>query len=124
MQKLFIQKSFNAIVNQSDVKRNLHRKTSRAYHACQLKLLQEEILFKQSRMKTLEKDFNPQKRKLGRRLGIIYYTHVCCLFLNKNDKKLKNQQDIHSKKLFNLGMSHLKRHTTVKRYYLIILLMY
>ena len=34
---------------------NLHLKTSRAYHACQLKLPREEISFKQSRMKSLEK---------------------------------------------------------------------
>ena len=40
-------------------------------------------------MKTLEKDFNTHKRKLRRTLGIIDYTHICCLFLNKNDKKLK-----------------------------------
>ena len=73
---------------------NLHLKTSRAYDTCQLKLLREEISFKQSRMKTLEKDFSTRKRKLRGTLGIIDYTHVCCLFLNKNDKKLKNQQNI------------------------------
>ena len=88
--------------------RNLHLKTSRAYHACQLKLLREEISFKRSRIKTLENDFNTPKRKLRGILGIIDYTHVCCLFLNKNDKKLKNQQDIHSKKLFNLGIESSK----------------
>ena len=81
---------------------NLHLKTSRVYHACQLNLLREEISFKQSRMKTLEKDFNTRKRKLRGVLGIIDYTHVRCLFLNMNDKKLKNQQDTHSKKLFSL----------------------
>ena len=86
----------------------LHLKTSRAYHACQLKLLREEISFQQSRMKSLEKDFITRKRKLRGTLGIIDYTHVCCLFLNKNDKKLKNQQDIHSKKLFNLGTESSK----------------
>ena len=59
-------------------------------------------------MKTLENDFNTRKRKLRGILGIIDYTHVCCLFLNKNDKKLKNQQDIHSKKLFNLGIESSK----------------
>ena len=59
---------------------NLHLKTSRAYHACQLKLLREEISFKRSRMKTLEKDFNTRKRKFRGTLGIIDYTHVCCLF--------------------------------------------
>ena len=86
----------------------LHLKTSRAYHACQLKLLREEISFKRSRIKTLENDFNTRKRKLRGILGIIDCTLVCCLFLNKNDKKLKNQQDIHSKKLFNLGIESSK----------------
>ena len=28
------------------------------------------------------------------------------LFLNKNDRKLKHQQDIHSKKLFDLGFEN------------------
>ena len=59
-------------------------------------------------MKTLEKYFNTRKRKFRGTLGIIDYTHVCCLFLNRNDKKLKNQQDIHSKKLFNLGIESSK----------------
>ena len=88
--------------------RNFGLKTSRAYHASQLKLLQEEISIKQSKMKTLEKNFNTRKRKLRETLGIIDYTHVCCLFLNKNEKKLKNQQDIHSKKLFDLGTESSK----------------
>ena len=41
---------------------NLHLKTSRAYHVCQLKLLLEEISLKRSRVKTLEKDFNTRKK--------------------------------------------------------------
>ena len=71
-------------------------------------ILREEISFKRSRIKTLENDFNTRKRKLRGILGIIDYTHVCCLFLNTNYKKLKNQQDIHSKKLFNLGIEASK----------------
>ena len=59
-------------------------------------------------MKTLEKDFNTRKRMLRGTLGIFDYTRVCCLFLNKNEKKLKNQQDIHSKKLFDLGTESSK----------------
>ena len=46
------------------------------------------------------------KRKLRETLGIIDYTHICCLFLNKNDKKHKHQQDIHSKKLFDSGFEN------------------
>ena len=86
----------------------LRRKTSRAYHACQLKLLREEISFKLSRMRTLEKDFHFIKGKSRGTLGIIDYIHVCCLLLNKSDKKLKKQQDIHSKKRFNLALESSK----------------
>ena len=71
---------------------NFHLKTSYAYYACQPMLLQEEISFKNSKMKTSEKDFNTHKRKLTRKLGIIDYTHVCCLFFNKTDKKMENQE--------------------------------
>ena len=32
----------------------------------------------------------------------------CCLFSNKNDKKLKNKQDIYPKKLFDLSVESSK----------------
>ena len=79
-------------------------KSSRAYHACQIKLLKEEISLKKSRIRTLEKDFNNRKEKLRETLGIIDYTHVICLFLTQNDRKLAHHQNIHAKKLFNLGL--------------------
>ena len=59
---------------------NLHLKTSRAYHFCQMKLLREEISVKKSKVKAFEKDFIVLKRKLRETLGIIDYTHICCLF--------------------------------------------
>ena len=71
-----------------------------------MKLLREEIFVKKSKVKEFERDFIVLKRKLRETLGIIDYTHICCLFLNKNDKKLKHQQDIHSKKLFDLGFEN------------------
>ena len=40
----------------------LHLKTSCAYHACQLQLLREKILFQRSSMKTLKKDFSTRKK--------------------------------------------------------------
>ena len=46
------------------------------------------------------------KRKLRDTLGIIDYIHICCLFLSKNDIKIKHQQDIHSKKFFDLGFEN------------------
>ena len=85
---------------------NLHLKTSYAYHSCQMMLLREEISVKKSKVKAFEKDFIVLKRKLRKILGIIDYTHICRLFLNKNDRKLKHQQDIHSKKLFELGFEN------------------
>ena len=42
---------------------NSYLKSSHASHACQIKLLKEEIL-KKSRIKTLEKDFNNRKEEL------------------------------------------------------------
>ena len=66
-------------------------------------LLREEISVKESKVKTFDKDFIVLQRKLRETLGIIDYTHLCCLFLTKNDRKLKHQQDTHSKKLFDLG---------------------
>ena len=71
-----------------------------------MKLLREEIFAKKSKVKTFEKDFIALKRKLRESLRIIDYTHLCCLFLNKNDRKLKHLQDIHSKKLYDLGLEN------------------
>ena len=72
---------------------NSYLESSRAYHACQIKLLKEEIL-KKSRIRTLEKDFNNRKEKLRETLGIIDYTHVICLFLTQNNRKLAHHQNI------------------------------
>ena len=73
-----------------------------------MKLLREEIFVKKSKVKTFEKDFIVLKRKSRETLGIIDYTHLCCLFFNKNDRKLKHQQDTNSKKLFDLRFKNSK----------------
>ena len=57
-------------------------------------------------MKTFEKDFIMLKKKLRETLGIIDYIYGCCLFLNRNDRKFENQQDNHSKKLFDLDFEY------------------
>ena len=76
---------------------NLHLKTSRAYHPCQLKLLREEISLKRPRMKTLEKDFNTRKRRLRGTLGIIDYAQfVACFWI----KMIRNWK---TNKIFILG---------------------
>ena len=81
-------------------------RTSRTYYSCEMRLLREEISMKKSKVKTFEKDFIVLKRELRESLRIIDYIHLCCLFLNKNDRKLKLQQDIHSKELFDLGFEN------------------
>ena len=72
-----------------------------------MKLLREELSVKNSKVRTFQKDFIVLKRKLRETLGITDYTHLCCLFLNKNDRKLKHLQDIHSKRLFDLGFKNI-----------------
>ena len=52
----------------------------------------------------MEKDFNNKKEQLRQALGIIDFTHIIYLFLTKNYRKLAHHQNIHSKKLFNLGL--------------------
>ena len=57
----------------------------------------------------MEKDFNNRKEKLRGTLGLIIdYAHVICLFQTQNDRKLAHHQNIHSKKLFNLGLEVFK----------------
>ena len=85
---------------------NIHLKTSCACYSSQMKLLREEISVKKSKVKIFEKDFIMLERKLRETLGIIDYTHLGCLFLNKSDRKLKHQQVIHCKKLFDLGFEN------------------
>ena len=80
---------------------NSYLKFSRAYHACQIKLLKEEILFKKIKNQNTGET-------LRRTLGIIDYTHVICLFPTQNDWKFAHNQNIHSKKLFNLGLEFSK----------------
>ena len=87
---------------------NSYLKSSRVYHACQIKLLKEEISLTKSRIRTLEKDLNNRKGKLRQILGIVGYTHVICLFLTQNDRKLAHHQNVHSNKLFNLGLEFSK----------------
>ena len=71
---------------------NLHLKTSRAYHSCQMKLLREEISVKKSKVKAFKKDFIVLKRKSRETLRIIGLNPYM-LFLNKNDRKLKSQKN-------------------------------
>ena len=99
-------------------------KISCAYHSCQMKLVRQEISVKKSKAKAFEKYFIVLKRKLRETLGIIDYIHICCLFLNKNNRKLKDQHNIHSKKLFDLGFENSQTSLDPERLFAIIHLMF
>ena len=101
---------------------NLHLKTSSAYHSCQM--LREKISVKKSKVKTFEKEFIMLKRKLKETLGIIDYTHICFLFLNKNDRKLEHQLYIHSKNLLDLGFENSQTLMTLIKLFSIFLLIF
>ena len=73
-----------------------------------MKLLREKISAKKSEVRTFEKDFIVLKRRLRETLGITNYTHIRCLFSNKNGRKMNHQQDIHSKKLFDFGFENFQ----------------
>ena len=88
--------------------RNSYLKSSRNYHAFQIKLLKEKMSLKESRIRALEKDFNNRKKLLREILDFAGYTHVICLFLTQNDRKLAHHLNIHSKKLLNLGLEFSK----------------
>ena len=80
---------------------------SRTYHACQIKLLKEEISLNKSRIRNWRK-ISTAGKKLREKLCVIDYTHVNCLFLTQNDKNLAHLQNIRSKTLFNLGLEFSK----------------
>ena len=61
---------------------NLHLKTLRAFHSCQMKLLRKDVFVKKSKVKAFGKDFIVLTRKLRETLGITDSIHICCLFLN------------------------------------------
>ena len=70
-----------------------------AYRKCLNKLLQQEVINKKRRYRLLEKDLKSVKDELLLSINLFDYSHVCNLFLVKNDKSLRSHQAIHSKKL-------------------------
>ena len=59
---------------------NSYLKSSRAFHACQINILKQEISLKKSRIRRLEKDFNNRKGKLRETLGIIDFLTLSVYF--------------------------------------------
>ena len=88
---------------------------SRTYKQCQIQLLNQEIRNKKSILSKQHKDYVTIKKVLKDILTFINYTHICCLFLVSNDKKLLKVKEIHLKKLKSLGFnSTLSKHDPEK----------
>ena len=88
---------------------------SRTYKQCQKRLLKQEIKEKVSIISKQKKEFTALKKFIEKKLSIIDFAHICCLFLVGNDKKITKVKEAHCKKLKKLGLvSPLRSHNLDK----------
>ena len=77
---------------------------SRMYKQCQRQLLKQEIKEKVSIISKQKKEFTALKKLIKKKLSIIDFAHIYCLFLVGNDNKITKVKEAHCKKLKNLGL--------------------
>ena len=77
---------------------------SRTYKQCQQQLLKQEVKEKVSIVSKQKKEFINLKKQIKSKLSLIDFSHICCMFLVGNDKKIKKVKETHCKKLKNLGL--------------------
>ena len=65
--------------------------------------MKKEIKEKISIISKRKKEFIALKKLIKNKLPIIDFAHIYCLFLVGNEKKITKVQEIHCKKLKNLG---------------------
>ena len=80
-----------------------HLRNSKTYTQCQIRLLKEEISVKRSRIRQLKTENETLNILLRNTLSFIDYTHVCTMFLVKNDIIINKHQLVHNRKLQRLG---------------------
>ena len=78
-------------------------KSSKAYRDCQLRLLKQELANKKSARRTFVAQSKKLKDELVRTISLVDYSHIISLFLRSNDATLTKCQEVHKKKLYNLG---------------------
>ena len=78
-------------------------KSSKAYRDCQLKLLKQELSNKKSAQRTIDSQLKILKDGLVRKMSLVDFSHIISLFLRSNDATLTKCQEVHKKKLYNLG---------------------
>ena len=81
------------------------------YVACQRQLLKQEIKEETNIIWKQKKEFNSLKMTIKSKVSIIDFSHISCLFVVGNDKKILNVREFHRKNLKGLGMvAGLKSH--------------
>ena len=81
------------------------------YVACQRQLLKQEIKEETNIIWKQKKEFNSLKMTIKSKGSIIDFSHISCLFVVGNDKKILNVREFHRKNLKGLGMvAGLKSH--------------
>ena len=84
---------------------------SKTYRKCQRQLLKQEIKDKANIICKQKKEFNSLKMSIKSKVSILDFSHISCLFLVGNDKKILNAKEIHIKKLKELELvAGLKSH--------------
>ena len=82
---------------------NHQLRSSKTYRDCQTKLLKEELANRKSNHRVKENEFKNLKEDLVRTLSVVDYTHLISLFTKSNDAILSKCQNVHKKKLYDLG---------------------
>ena len=72
---------------------------SKTCRQCQRQLLKQEIKDKTNIICKQKKEFNSLKMSIKSKVSIIDFSHIFCLFLVGNDKKILNIKEIYSKKI-------------------------
>ena len=79
-------------------------RNSKAYKACQKKLLHQEIVEKKRRLKTIVTSYEQLSARIRNCINIIDFAHITRYFLTNNDNMLTRVRLIQEKKLVNLGL--------------------
>ena len=86
---------------------NRHLNNSHVYRKCQLRLLEEEIKPKRTRINTLENDTQRVKEELQRTFSVLDLSYICSLFLVANDKFILQHDNIHKRKLQKISSNNI-----------------
>ena len=89
---------------------NNNLRFSKTYKQCQLQLLQQEIRNKTAIIIRQRKELESLRINIKSLVSFIDYTHICCFFLLRNDRKLLKVSEVHAKKLKDLGIAKSTTH--------------